>query len=62
MLKVADSGALQFQSFQRPMYMVLTGNFDTPTSSTKAQNLCENRGFFMLEDFVGSSEASGLVR
>ena len=34
MLKVTDSGALQFQYFKRPMYMVLTGIIDTPASST----------------------------
>jgi hypothetical protein len=34
MLKVTNSGALQFQPFQRPMYMVLTGIMGTPASST----------------------------
>lgn len=44
MLKVADSVALQFQSFQRLMYTVLKRFDDTPASSTKPSTIVE--GFF----------------
>lgn len=49
MLKVADSGALQFQSFERPMYTELVEKKYTPASST-LNSLVSNMftGFFVF--------------